>query len=135
MASVTGLPGSVTYHQATRELRFGTGVIAPVPKEVWDYSIGSMNVIRKWFDYRLARSRHAGPSSAPDTRRSPLDETRATEWGPRFADDLINLLNAIGTLVELEPAQALLLDAILQAPLITVSDLEAGGMSRDTAKS
>ena len=49
-----------------------------------------MNVIRKWFDYRLASSRHAGPSSAHDTRRSPLDDTRAAEWGPRFADDLID---------------------------------------------
>jgi hypothetical protein len=127
-ASVTSLPGSVTYHDATRELRFGTGVIAPVPREVWDYSIGSMNVIRKWFDYRLASSRHAGPSSAPDTRRSPLDDTRAPEWGPRFADDLIDLLNAIGTLVQLEPTQAVLLDAVLQAPLITVSDLEAGSV-------
>ncbi len=128
MASVTGLPSSVNYRQASRELQFGTGVIAPVPKEVWEYSIGSMNVIRKWFDYRLARSRHAGPSSAPDTRRSPLDEIRAAEWGPRFADDLIDLLNAIGILVQLEPAQDELLDAILQAPVITVRDLEADGI-------
>jgi len=127
-ASVTGLPSSVTYHDATRELRFGTGVIAPVPRKVWDYSIGSMNVIRKWFDYRLVSSRRGGPSSAPDTRRSPLDDTRAIEWGPRFADDLIDLLNAIGTLVMLEPAQAALLDSILQSPLITVSDLEASGI-------
>lgn len=127
-ASVSGIPDSVTYDDATRELRFGTGVIAPVTREVWDYSIGSMNVIRKWFDYRLASTRHAGPSSAPDARRSPLDDTRATEWGPQFADDLINLLNAIGTLVLLEPAQAGLLDVILQAPLITVSDLNADGI-------
>jgi hypothetical protein len=86
-----------------------------------------MNVIRKWFDYRLEHSRNAGPSSAPDVGRSPLDNVRAAEWGPQFADDLIDLLNVI-VLVQLEPAQAALLEAICDAQLITVSDLEAGGI-------
>ena len=48
--------------------------------------------------------------------------------GTRFTDDLIDLLNAIGTLVQLEPAQAALLDTIMEAPLVTVGDLEAEGI-------
>jgi Type ISP C-terminal specificity domain/N-6 DNA Methylase len=127
-ASVTGLPGNVTYDYGTHELRFGTGVVAPVSADVWEYCVGDMNVIRKWFDYRLERSRYAGPSSAPDVGRSPLDTIRATEWVPRFADDLIDLLNAIGVLVHLEPSQAALLDAIYKAPLIKISDLETEGI-------
>jgi hypothetical protein len=127
-ASATTLPDSVTYDDATQEIRFGVGAVAPVPREVWDYSVGSMNVIRKWFDYRLARLRHSGLSAYRNRRYSPLDDVRAPEWGPRFTDDLIDLLNAIGTLVQLEPAQAALLDTIMEAPLVTVSDLEAEGI-------
>jgi hypothetical protein len=127
-ASPATLPAKVTYEQAAQEIRFGNGVIAQVPPEAWNYSVGDMNVVRKWFDYRLQGSRHAGPSSAPDVKRSPLDSDRAREWGPQFADDLNDLLHVIGILIELEPAQNALLDAIVGTPLITVNDLKASGV-------
>jgi hypothetical protein len=127
-ASPTTLPAKVTYEPHAQEIRFGDGVIAQVPPEVWTYSVGDMNVIRKWFEYRLQNSRHVGPSSAPDVKRSSLDSDRAPEWGPQFADDLYDLLHVIGTLTSLEPVQNALLDSISETPIITVSDLKDSGV-------
>jgi hypothetical protein len=128
MATPTCLPDSVSYDAVTCELRFGDGRIAQVPAEVAGYSVGDMNIIGKWFEYRQEKARYAGPSSAPDVARSPLDNVRATDWGARFADDLIDLMHVIGTLVRLESAQSALLSAIFEAPLITVRDLETRGV-------
>lgn len=122
------MPDAVGYDPEKQELRFGDGRIGQVPVEVADYSVGDMNIIRKWFEYRLEKPRHAGPSSAPDVTRSPLDTERASEWEPRFADDLVDLLHVIGTLVRLEPALGALLAAISEAQLITVQDLETHGV-------
>jgi hypothetical protein len=110
----------VTYEPHAQEIRFGDGVIAQVPPEVWTYSVGDMNVIRKWFEYRLQNS--------PDVKRSSLDSDRAPEWGPQFADDLYDLLHVIGTLTSLEPVQNALLDSISETPIITVSDLKDSGV-------
>jgi len=80
IAAPTLLPDAVHYDPEKQELRFGDGRIGQVPVEVADYSVGDMNIIRKWFEYRLEKPQHAGPSSAPDVTRSPLDAERALEW-------------------------------------------------------
>jgi hypothetical protein len=51
-----------------------------------------------------------------------------TAWSPEFTTDLLNLLNVLGRLVELEPAQADLLARVLAATQVTVADLSQAGV-------
>lgn len=44
-----------------------------------------------------------------------------------YTTELLNLLNVLGVLVELEPAQMALLDRICAGPMVTESDLKAAG--------
>jgi hypothetical protein len=115
-----GLPDSISYEEATRTLRVGTGVVRPVAPEVWDYRIGGVQVIRKWFSFRKRK---------PDSeRQTPLNDVVPPDWPARWTVDLLDLINALGLLVALEPRQALLLDAVSSGPLITVDDLLKAGV-------
>lgn len=122
------MPDSISYDVDTQTLFIGNGAISPVPAGVWEYRVGDQQVLRTWFEYRRRRARHAGPSSAPDTERSPLDEVRTAEWTPLFQDDLINLLNILTHCVDLEPVQAEILRSICNSPLVNTANLEQAGV-------
>ncbi|WP_447042300.1 type ISP restriction/modification enzyme [Streptomyces sp. DSM 118878] len=47
-----GVPESISYDTETRTLKVGADSIGPVAPEVWDYRIGGVQVIRKWFSFR-----------------------------------------------------------------------------------
>lgn len=115
-----GMPETIEHDAATSTLKVGTGAIRPVPAQVASYAVGGTNVLRKWFGYR--KSEPAGK------RTSPLDDINPTTWSPDFTTDLLALLNVLGRLVELEPAQAGLLDRIVAGPAITVADLKQAGV-------
>ncbi|QKZ18138.1 hypothetical protein HUT05_12700 [Streptomyces chartreusis] len=115
-----GLPEDISYDAATRTLTVGTGCIRPVAPEVWDYRIGGVQVIRKWFSFRKRN---------PDVeRQTPLNDILPATWPARWTVDLLALINALGLLVALEPRQALLLDAVSSGPLITTDDLRREGI-------
>jgi hypothetical protein len=78
-----------------------------------------MNIIRKWFGYR--KKNPAG------RRSSRLDEINQSSWSPQYTTELLELLNVLGRLVDLEPAQATLLKQICRGPQITAADLEHAG--------
>jgi Type ISP C-terminal specificity domain len=88
------------------------GIIGNVPREVWDYSIGGKRVIESWFRFRLRERRGAQP-------KSELDTMSRLTWTSEYGDDLLNLLNAIGRCVLLEPKQEDLLDRICTAPMMS----------------
>lgn len=113
--SEAGMPETIGYDPATFTLEVAAGRIRPVPPEVFAYEVGGTNVLRKWFGYR--KKNPAGK------RTSPLDDINPTAWSPEFTTDLLNLLNVLGRLVELEPAQADLLARVLAATQVTVADL------------
>ncbi|MDO8308925.1 MAG: type ISP restriction/modification enzyme [Actinomycetota bacterium] len=116
------LPDEMEYDATTRQLRVGGGVIAPVDPRVVAYEVSGMNVLRKWFGYRRA--------TRPQARgeQSPLDDVRPTTWPTAYTTDLLDLLNVLTLVVELEPAQADLLDRVMAGPRITVNDLTAAGV-------
>lgn len=118
--SEAGMPETIGYDPATLTLEVGAGRIRPVPPEVFAYEVGGTNVLRKWFGYR--KKNPAGK------RTSPLDDINPTAWSPEFTTDLLNLLNVLGRLVELEPAQADLLARVLAATQVTVADLSQAGV-------
>lgn len=111
------MPDEMEYDPEARELRIGGGVIAPVDPRVVAYEVSGMNVLRKWFGYRRA--------TRPQARgeQSPLDDVRPTYWPTEYTTDLLDLLNVLTLVVEQEPAQEDLLDRVMEAPLVTVTDL------------
>jgi len=114
------LPTTIHHDLATEILHVGDGQFAPVPAAVWEYDVGGMQVVKKWFSYRKAN---------PGGRRSsPLDDIHAERWPHEWTTELLDLLTVLRRLVELEPQQADLLEQILAGPQITVGDLTASGV-------
>ncbi|MGS2613629.1 type ISP restriction/modification enzyme [Micromonospora sp. LZ34] len=114
---VSPLPATMTYDPAAQTLYAGTGSFAPVPPAVWEYDVGGMQVVKKWFSYRKAN---------PGGRRSsPLDAIHAERWPHDWTVELNDLLTVLRRLVELEPQQEEVLGRILAGPHITVADLTA----------
>jgi hypothetical protein len=113
------MPASVTYDAARSTLVVGDGEFAPVRPEVVGYTVGGRNVFKSWFDYR---------KKEPGGRRvSQLDHIYPSEWDPDWTTEAIDLLTVLTRLVELEPAQADLLNQILAGDLLTMKDLQIAG--------
>ena len=109
------------YDAAERRLRIGKGVIENVSPAVWTYEVSGKQVVWHWFSYRKRdRSRPIIGDRRPP---SPLDKIQPGHWLPEYTSDLIDLLNVLGRLVALEPAQADLLDRICKGDLLTADML------------
>jgi hypothetical protein len=97
------------------------GRVHPVRKEVWEYTVGGKQIVRKWFSYR-----HPDPPHRK--RTSPLDDINPHRWTAEFDDELLELLDVLDGCVALEPDQADLLERICTGPIITLDDLEREGV-------
>ncbi len=116
----SGLPESISYAVKTRTLTVGDGIICPVSPEAWEYRIGGVQVIRKWFSFRKRR---------PDVeRQTPLNDILPAAWPAQWTVELLDLINVLGLLVAMEPEQGKLLKAVMAGPLITADDLTAQGV-------
>lgn len=113
-----GMPQALRYEPEAQRLWIGSGCIAPVPPSTREYQISGMNVLDKWFGYR--RKEPAGK------RRLELDYVVARRWSPDWTTELLTLLNILGLLVQEEPAQRDLLEAVCSGPLISVQALTEG---------
>ncbi|MEU2281041.1 type ISP restriction/modification enzyme [Streptomyces sp. NPDC013178] len=116
----SAVPDTLTYEKETNTLHVGPGTFTGVPPEVWNYEVGGMHVIKKWFGYRKA---------SPTSRRtSPLDDIHVTAWPSEWTEELIELLSVLRRLVDLAPAQQALTSKIVSSPVITVADLTSAGV-------
>ncbi|MEU9304582.1 type ISP restriction/modification enzyme [Streptomyces sp. NPDC048269] len=116
----TTVPDTLAYDAETGTLRVGPGAFTGVPREVWNYEVGGMNVVKKWFGYRKA---------SPTSRKtSPLDDIHVTSWPREWTEELIDLLSLLRRLVDLAPAQEALTAKIVGSPVITVTDLTSAGV-------
>jgi hypothetical protein len=116
------MPETVRHDADTGTLLIGSGGrVAPVPAEVWAYSVGGTRVVNKWVGYRLRNPRRRKPASR-------LDLINARNWSREFNDDLLDLLHVLGLLVRLEPDQEAVLDGVCSGPLVTMDDLNAKGV-------
>ncbi|MEH0416880.1 type ISP restriction/modification enzyme [Streptomyces sp. B21-083] len=114
------VPDTIGYDAETGTLCVGPGAFTGVPPEVWNYEVGGMNVVKKWFGYRKA---------APTSRKtSPLDDLHVTSWPSEWTEELIDLLSVLRRLVDLAPAQQALTTKIVGSPVITVADLTSAGV-------
>ncbi|MGW1373807.1 type ISP restriction/modification enzyme [Streptomyces sp. NPDC002446] len=114
------VPDEIKYAEITQTLHLGPGQFSPVPADVWNYDVGGMQIVKKWFGYRKAK---------PNSRKtSPLDDLHVATWPSEWSRELMELLSVIRRLTELAPAQKDLLDQVLAGPVITASDLGAVGI-------
>jgi hypothetical protein len=111
------MPDTISYDAANRRLWIGRGHIDNVPPAVWAYEVSGKHVLRQWFSYRkLSRERpQIGDHRAP----SPLGDLQPDAWPAEYTTELLNLLNVLGRLVTLEPAQADLLERVCAGPILT----------------
>ncbi|MGW7257753.1 type ISP restriction/modification enzyme [Streptomyces sp. NPDC054834] len=114
------VPDTLSYDKEASTLHVGPGTFTGVPPEVWNYEVGGMHVIKKWFGYRKA---------SPTSRKtSPLDEIHVTAWPSEWTEELIELLSVLRRLVDLAPSQQALTAKIVSSPVITVADLTSAGV-------
>lgn len=118
-ATPEGFPDTIDYDAEKRRLLVGTGFIDKVPPEVWAYQVSGKQVLRQWFSYR--KKNRERPQIGDRRPPSPLGEIQPDHWLPEYTAELINVLNVLGLLVKLEPAQADLLARICEGPLVPAS--------------
>ena len=88
---VKGIPGTpedypetFSFDDTPRVLRVGKGEFGPVAKDVWEFSVSGLEVVKSWLRYRMKAG--AGRSS------SPLDEIRPETWTAQMTQELLELL-------------------------------------------
>jgi hypothetical protein len=119
------MPDSIHYGATTKRLLVGQGYVENVEPEVWLYEVSGKQVLLQWFSYRkLNRER---PIIGDRRTPSPLGAIQPDRWLAEYTTELINLLNVLGWLVDLEPAQAALLEDVCAGPTISAEDLRIAG--------
>lgn len=119
------IPDRMEYDAVKHRLLVGQGYVENVPPQVWKYEVSGKQVLTQWFSYR-GKDRER-PIIGERRTPSPLTNIQPDHWLPEYTTELINVLNVLGLLVELEPAQAELLERICAGPLISADELGAGG--------
>jgi hypothetical protein len=117
------LPETMEYDPAKRRLHVGKGFVDNVSPDVWGYEVSGKQVVWHWFSYR--RRDRTRPQIGDRRPPSPLDSIQPDHWLAEYTSDLIDLLNVLGRVVALEPAQADLMQRILSAELIRAERLKA----------
>lgn len=110
------MPDEIGYDEAKHRLLIGNGFINNVPAAVWQYEVSGKRVLMQWFSYRKKNRERAiiGDRRPP----SKLGEIQPDHWLAEYTTELLNVLHVLAMLVELEPAQAKLLEAICGGPTL-----------------
>jgi hypothetical protein len=97
----------------------------PATPAIWAYQVSGKQVLRQWFSYR----RKTYDRSQIGNRRKPLPlgDFGPNHWLPEYTEELLNVLNVLGLLIDLEPRQANLLARVVDGPLIPAG--KGGGRS------
>lgn len=119
------MPDSIDYDAGKKRLLVGHGYVENVEPAVWSYKVSDKQVVLHWFSYR--KENRERPIIGDKRPPSPLGDIQPDHWLPEYTSELLNLLNVLGLLVELEPAQADLLEQVCSGPLISREDLSAAG--------
>lgn len=121
-----GMPDVMSYDTSLQRLHIGSGFIEPVPPAVWRYAVSGKQVLVQWFS---GRRKHREKPLIGDRRPpSPLGDIQPDCWLAEYTTELLNVLNVLGGLVDLEPAQAELLQLICSGPLIDDAALRQAGV-------
>lgn len=121
IAAVKGIPGSpqeISFDPESKQLFVGTGIVAGVRQDVWEFEVTGWKVLQKWLGYRTGTG--AGRAS---TQAKPLDLIRPSQWEDEWNVELLELLTVLTRTVESEPVRARVLAQICASRLIEADQL------------
>jgi hypothetical protein len=110
------MPDEIQYEETTARLKIGTGFVDNVSEAVWRYEVSGKRVLTQWFSYRK-RNRDR-PIIGDRRPPSKLGAIQPDHWPAEYTSELLNVLNVLAMLVEIEPIQAQLLEAICGGPTL-----------------
>jgi hypothetical protein len=103
-------PDEIHYDETQRRLHVGDGYIDNVPPAVWNFEVSGKHVLTQWFSYR--KKNRERPIIGDRRPPSKLGEIQPDHWLAEYTTELLNVLHVLALLVDLEPEQAKLLEAI-----------------------
>jgi Type ISP C-terminal specificity domain len=115
------MPDSIEYDETNQRLMIGKGYVERVTAHMWRYEVSGKQVLRQWFSYRKANRER--PIIGDRRPPSKLGEIQPDHWLPEYTTELINVLNVLGRLIDLEPAQADLLERVCSGATIAYDEL------------
>ena len=121
----TAMPDSIAYDATRNRLLVGQGYVENVQPGMWHYQVSGKQVLLQWFSYRKANRER--PIIGDRRTPSSLGDIQLGYWLPEYTTELINVLNVLGWLIDLEPAQAALLQRICGGPTFSSDDLHNAG--------
>jgi hypothetical protein len=126
------MPDTIDYDATNRRLLIGRGYVDNIAPQVWHYEVSGTPVLRHWFSYRKANRERP----IIGTRRLPstLGNLQLDHWLAEYTTELINVLHVLGRLVELEPAQADVLEQVCSGQTIAAAELRAAGALPETSR-
>jgi hypothetical protein len=123
--SPDAMPDTIDYDETRGRLLIGQGYVERVTLAMWAYEVSGKHVLRQWFSYRKANRER--PIIGDRRQPSKLGDIQPDHWLAEYTTELINLLHVLGRLIELEPAQAALLERVCAGTTITADELRAAG--------
>jgi hypothetical protein len=110
------MPDEIEYNEPRRRLLIGNGFVENVAPAVWQYEVSGKRVLTQWFSYR--KKNRERPIIGDRRPPSKLGDIQPDHWPAEYTTELINVLNVLAYLVELEPDQSKLLEAICEGPTL-----------------
>jgi hypothetical protein len=111
------MPDELQYDEARRHLLVGKGFIENVSPAVWDYEVSGKRVLTQWF--RCRKKYRERPIMGDRRPPSKLGEIQSDHWLAEYTAELLNVLHVLALLVEMEPDQAQLLEAICEGETLS----------------
>ena len=87
-----------------------------MPPAVLEYEVSGKRVLTQWFSYR--KKNRERPIIGDRRPPSKLGDIQPDHWLAEYTTELLNVLNVLALLVEMEPAQAKLMEAIYEGPTL-----------------
>jgi hypothetical protein len=119
------MPDTINYDASKKRLLIGQGYVENVEPGMWSYEVSGKQVLLQWFSYRKANRER--PIIGDRRTPSPLGEIQPDHWLAEYTTELINVLNVLGMLRDLEPAQEKLLETICAGLTISSDELHEAG--------
>ncbi len=110
------MPDEIAYDPAQCRLRVGAGFIDNVPPAVWRYEVSGKQVLTQWFSYR--KKNRQRPIIGDRRPPSKLGDIQPDRWLAEYTTELLNVLHVLALLVDMEPFQATVLEAICDGPTL-----------------
>lgn len=108
-------PETFSYDEASATLFVGDGAFAPVHKDVYEFEVSGLQVVKSWLGYRM--------KERSGRRSSPLDEIRPRHWSHAFTRELLELLWVLEKTVASYPEQIALFERVLESDLFLAEEL------------